>query len=127
MKRRMPVVSPLLLFLVFLAGLGTDMATKRPSMARGNCLPSSEGQSASVTGTILMKEQRVGEFLTRRPVLWFLFHFNAGAGVGSCLALDGVKGIAVTIVMGLVALGAGFGLRQSPVRESARAHTIALC
>ncbi|NMI59471.1 hypothetical protein HEP83_29120 [Streptomyces sp. RLA2-12] len=52
-------------------------------------------------------------FLSSRPVLWFLFLFNGVVAVAAGFALDGVQGITAAAGMGLVSLGAGFGLLQS--------------
>ncbi|WP_329366557.1 hypothetical protein [Streptomyces sp. NBC_01483] len=51
--------------------------------------------------------------LSSRPVLWFLFLFNGVVATAAGCALDGVQGITAAAGMGLVSLGAGFGLLQS--------------
>jgi hypothetical protein len=45
-----------------------------------------------------------------RPVLWFLFLFNLLVALVAGLTLDGSQGIATSVGMGVVALGAGAGL-----------------
>ncbi|WP_256726890.1 hypothetical protein [Streptomyces acidiscabies] len=65
------------------------------------------------------KKPSIKAFLSKRPVLWFLFLFNAVVAVVSYLTMDGAQGIATAVGMGLVALGAGGGLitgRRKPVR-----------
>nr|QIZ01771.1 hypothetical protein HEP87_27080 [Streptomyces sp. S1D4-11] len=57
-------------------------------------------------------------FLSSRPVLWFLFLFNAGVAAAAGFVLDGVQGITAAAGMGLVSLGAGFGLLQSRKTKS---------
>lgn len=48
--------------------------------------------------------------LSRPPVLWFLFLFNAAVAVAAYFLVDGTQGLATSIGMGVVALGAGLGL-----------------
>ena len=48
--------------------------------------------------------------LSSRPVLWFLFLFNLIVAVAAGFAIDGVQGIATTVGMGVVSLGAGVAL-----------------
>ncbi|MFD5631881.1 MULTISPECIES: hypothetical protein [unclassified Streptomyces] len=50
--------------------------------------------------------------LSSRPVLWFLFLFNLVVASAAPFVLDGAQGIATSIGMGVVALGAGLGLRK---------------
>ena len=120
MKRQMSVFSLLLLFFVFMAGIAASIAAGEASDGTEKLLITVSGMVvAFVTSTILIRQQRVRDFLASRPVLWFLFLFNAGVAVGCYFALDGVKGIAVAAVMGLVSVGAGTGLLRSPQRITA--------
>jgi ABC-type sugar transport system substrate-binding protein len=51
--------------------------------------------------------------LNRKPVLWFLFLFNAAIAIaagGSSLHLHGSQQLITAAGMGMVALGAGAGL-----------------
>ncbi|MEV0175833.1 hypothetical protein AB0I00_32560 [Streptomyces sp. NPDC050803] len=53
--------------------------------------------------------------LASRPVLWFLFLFNAAVAAFSVVAVDGAQGVMTAAGMGAVALGAGLGLlRKRP-------------
>ncbi|MFD3588281.1 hypothetical protein [Streptomyces sp. NPDC058683] len=122
MKKQMSVFSLLLLFFVFMAGIGASIAAGQVFEGREKQLVTVGGMViAFVTSTILMKQQRVRDFLGSRPVLWFLFLFNAGVATGCYFLLDGVKGIAAAAGMGLVSLGAGAGLLKSPRKKPAHA------
>lgn len=48
--------------------------------------------------------------LSSRPVLWFLFLFNLVVAVAAPFVVDGAQGIATSVGMGVVALGAAVGL-----------------
>ncbi|MDF3141445.1 MULTISPECIES: hypothetical protein [unclassified Streptomyces] len=48
--------------------------------------------------------------LSSRPVLWFLFLFNAVVAAAAPFAVDGAQGIATGVGMGVVSLGAGSAL-----------------
>ncbi|OIK02801.1 hypothetical protein BIV23_24265 [Streptomyces monashensis] len=52
-------------------------------------------------------------FLSARPVLWFLFLFNGAVAALRAVAVDGAQGVMAAVGMGLVSLGAGFGLVPS--------------
>ncbi|MER7687162.1 hypothetical protein [Streptomyces sp. NPDC097610] len=118
----MSVFSLLLLFFVFTAGIGASiLAGEAFEGAQKNLVSAGGMVVALVTSTILMKQQRVRDFVASRPVLWFLFLFNAAVATACYFALDGVKGIAVAAVMGLISLGAGAGVLKSPKKRSA--HT----
>ncbi|MFE6820969.1 hypothetical protein [Streptomyces sp. NPDC057690] len=118
----MSTSSLLLLFLVFTAGIGTCAFAGAVFEGTPKNLVSVGGVAvAAVTSTILMKQQRVRDFVASRPVLWFLFLFNAAVAAGCGFALDGVKGIAIAAVMGFISLGAGAGLLKSPKKKSAHA------
>lgn len=122
MKKQMSVFSLLVLFFVFMAGIGASIAAGEVfEGAEKNLVLGSGTLVAFVTSTILMKQQRVRDFLGSRPVLWFLFLFNAGVAAGCYFLLDGTKGIAAAVGMGLVSLGAGSGLLRSPKKKPANA------
>ncbi|MFF3577687.1 hypothetical protein [Streptomyces mirabilis] len=122
MKKQMSVFSLLLLFFVFMAGISASIAAGQVFKGTEKQLVTVGGMViAFVTSTLLMKQQRVRDFLGSRPVLWFLFLFNAGVATGCYFLLDGVKGIAATAGMGLVSLGAGAGLLKSPRKKPAHA------
>jgi hypothetical protein len=57
------------------------------------------------------------KFLSSKPVLWFLFLFNAGVAAVAPFAVDGAQGIATAVGMGVVALGAGSGLLKARSAE----------
>lgn len=48
--------------------------------------------------------------LSSRPVLWFLFLFNAVVAAAAPFVVDGAQSIATGVGMGAVSLGAGFAL-----------------
>jgi hypothetical protein len=50
--------------------------------------------------------------LSSRPVLRFLFLFNLVVALAAPFVVHGSQGIATSIGMGVVALGAGLGLRK---------------
>lgn len=56
--------------------------------------------------------------LSSRPVLWFLFLFNAVVAAAAPFVVDGTQGMMTAVGMGVVSLGAGAGLargrRQGP-------------
>ncbi|MFE6820948.1 hypothetical protein [Streptomyces sp. NPDC057690] len=122
MKKQMSVSSLFLLFFVFTAGIGV-------SVFAGSAFEGAEKSSVSAGGmvvalvasTILMRQQRMKDFVASRPVLWFLFLFNAVVAALCSVALDGVKGVAIGTVMGLVSLGAGIGLVKNPKKNCAPA------
>lgn len=48
--------------------------------------------------------------LPSRPVLWFLFLFNLTVAIAAPFVIDNSQGLATSIGMGVVTLGAGVGL-----------------
>ncbi|MFI6341251.1 hypothetical protein [Streptomyces sp. NPDC050535] len=58
--------------------------------------------------------------LSSRPVLWFLFLFNLVVALAAPFVVDGAQGIATSIGMGVVSLGAGLGLRKGGGRQQAQ-------
>ncbi|SOD84882.1 hypothetical protein [Streptomyces sp. Ag109_G2-15] len=48
--------------------------------------------------------------LNSKPVLWFLFLFNAVVAVAAPFVADGAQGVATAVGMGVVSAGAGVGL-----------------
>lgn len=58
--------------------------------------------------------------LSSKPVLWFLFLFNAVVAAVAPFVVDGAQGVATAVGMGVVSLGAGVSLIQGR-REAGRA------
>lgn len=56
--------------------------------------------------------------LSSRPVLWFLFLFNLTVALAAPLIDDSAKGIATSLGMAVVSVGAGLGLLKGR-RQSA--------
>jgi hypothetical protein len=86
-----------------------------------------KSQLTSTSQIPARKESHMKSLLTARPVLWFLFLFNAAVAVAVGVAghhlylhghtLAGSQQIATAAGMGIVALGAGIGLlRRRPVQ-----------
>jgi hypothetical protein len=84
-----------------------------------------KSQLTSTSQLPARKESLMKSLLTARPVLWFLFLFNAAVAVAVGVAghhlhghtLAGSQQIATAAGMGIVALGAGIGLlRRRPVQ-----------
>lgn len=69
-----------------------------------------------VGGSLLARREPIKSFLASKPVLWFLFLFNVGAGVLAYLFVGGTHGLLAAIGLGVVGLGAGSALvfRRSP-------------
>ncbi|MFE5816323.1 hypothetical protein [Streptomyces sp. NPDC056479] len=59
--------------------------------------------------------------LSSRPVLWFLFLFNAVVAVAAPFVVDGGQGIVTAVGMGVVSLGAGVELVRGRGRGKAAA------
>ncbi|KPI05836.1 hypothetical protein OK074_4326 [Actinobacteria bacterium OK074] len=57
--------------------------------------------------------------LSSKPALWFLFTFNLAVAAVAPFAVDGAQGIMTAVGMGVVSLGAGFGLLKSRTAERA--------
>jgi hypothetical protein len=60
----------------------------------------------------------VKSLLSSRPVLWFLFLFNLLVALVTGLAMHGAQGTATSVVMGVVALGAGAGLYRGRAQRT---------
>lgn len=58
-------------------------------------------------------------FLSSRPVLWFLFLFNLAVAAVAPFVVDGTQGVMTAVGMGVVSLGAGVSL----VRDRDRSDT----
>ncbi len=79
-----------------------------------------KSQLTSASQLPARKESLMKSLITARPVLWFLFLFNAAVAVAAGAAghhlhihgqtLHGAQQIATAAGMGIVALGAGIGL-----------------
>jgi hypothetical protein len=65
---------------------------------------------ALVAGSRVARREPVKSFLSARPVLWFLFLFNGAVAAFCAVAVGGAQGVMAAVGMGLVSLGAGFGL-----------------
>jgi len=80
----------------------------------------SQPTARSISQLSTRKEKLMKSLIPARPVLWFLFLFNAAVAVAIGAAgqrlhihgqtLHGTQQIATAAGMGIVALGAGFGL-----------------
>lgn len=140
MKRLTSLLTAMLLWIAFIAGLVAAIATglvvtlaSRYVVIGGDPLVIDGSRRqwlsyggiavALVAGTLLARREPLKSFLASRPVLWFLFLFNGAVAVIAYFALDGVKGIATAAGMGVVSLGAGGGLlkrTKSPAGEQVR-------
>ncbi|MGW4994748.1 hypothetical protein ACWEQ3_45350 [Streptomyces mirabilis] len=108
------LLSSIVLWSLFLVGLSATVAS-------GAVLDGTQKDVATYGGIALSllassriaKKDPIKSFLSSRPVLWFLFLFNGVVAAAAGFALDGVQGITAAAGMGLVSLGAGFGLLQS--------------
>ncbi|MCK9929640.1 hypothetical protein MXD62_21115 [Frankia sp. Mgl5] len=67
-----------------------------------------------VAGSFLAKREPLKSILASRKVQWFLFLFNGVVAVAAYFYVGGAKGIGAAVGMGLVSLGAGFGLLKRP-------------
>ncbi|XES00672.1 hypothetical protein HEP87_60520 [Streptomyces sp. S1D4-11] len=113
------LLSSIVLWSLFLVGLSATVAS-------GAVLDGTQKDVATygaialslVAGSRIAKKEPIKSFLSSRPVLWFLFLFNAGVAAAAGFVLDGVQGITAAAGMGLVSLGAGFGLLQSRKTKS---------
>ena len=59
------------------------------------------------------------KLLSSRPVLWFLFLFNLIVALAAPLIVDGAQGIATSIGMAVVSIGAGIGLLRGRSERTA--------
>ncbi|MFF1318008.1 MULTISPECIES: hypothetical protein [Streptomyces] len=59
--------------------------------------------------------------LSSRPVLWFLFLFNAVVAATAPFVVDGTQGVLTAAGMGVVSLGAGVELVRGRGRRKAAA------
>ena len=74
-----------------------------------------------VFGTMVLRKEPIKSWLATRPVLWFLFLFNAAVAVGAGMFVHGAQGVGTAIGMGLVSIGAGTGLLRSRPAQTQRA------
>jgi hypothetical protein len=55
----------------------------------------------------------VKSMLASKPVLWFLFLFNAVVAAVAPFVVDGTQGVMTAVGMGVVSAGAGVSLLRS--------------
>ncbi|MEV7425383.1 MULTISPECIES: hypothetical protein [unclassified Streptomyces] len=58
--------------------------------------------------------------LSSKPVLWFLFLFNLVVAAVAPFVVDGAQGVATSVGMGVVSLGAGVSLLRGSDRRNGR-------
>jgi hypothetical protein len=106
------LLSPLLIWLLFLAGLvGCAGARFVLHGAQHQHLVTLAGVGLSlVTGSLVARREPLRSWLRTRPVLWFLFLFNLGVALAVSFLVHGTQGIMAAVGLGVVALGAGVGL-----------------
>ncbi|MCX4610219.1 hypothetical protein [Streptomyces mirabilis] len=108
------LLSSIVLWSLFLVGLSATVASGSVLDGTQKDVATYGGITLSLlAGSRIAKKDPIKSFLSSRPVLWFLFLFNGVVAVAAGFALDGVQGITAAAGMGLVSLGAGFGLLQS--------------
>ncbi|GHD79036.1 hypothetical protein GCM10010317_099180 [Streptomyces mirabilis] len=108
------LLSSIVLWSLFLVGLSATVASGAVLDGTQKDVATYCGIALSlVAGSRIAKKDPIKSFLSSRPVLWFLFLFNGVVAAAAGFALDGVQGITAAAGMGLVSLGAGFGLLQS--------------
>lgn len=62
--------------------------------------------------------------LSSRPVLWFLFLFNAAVAAAAPFVVDGTQGIMTAVGMGVVSFGAGVELVRGRGRGRRKAAAV---
>ncbi|KAF5996185.1 hypothetical protein [Streptomyces sp. WAC00263] len=108
------LLSSIVLWSLFLVGLSATVASGSVLDGTQKDVATYGGIALSLlAGSRIAKKDPIKSFLSSRPVLWFLFLFNGVVAAAAGFALDGVQGITAAAGMGLVSLGAGFGLLQS--------------
>ncbi|MER5907664.1 hypothetical protein ABT150_47835 [Streptomyces mirabilis] len=108
------LLSSIVLWSLFLVGLSATVASGAVLDGTQKDVATYGGIALSlVAGSRIAKKDPIKSFLSSPPVLWFLFLFNGVVAAGAAFALDGVQGITAAAGMGLVSLGAGFGLLQN--------------
>ena len=104
-------IANLLLWSFFVAGLVASTASGALLDGKEKSIATYAGIAVSmVAGSRIAKKPRIKAFLSKPSVLWFLFLFNGGVAAVCYFTMDGVKGIATAVGMGLVSLGAAGGL-----------------
>ena len=117
------LVANLLLWSFFVGGLAASTASGAVLDGTAKTAATFAGIAVSLlTGSRIAKKPKIKAFLSKPSTLWFLFLFNGGVAVASYFAVDGVKGIATAVGMGLVALGAAGGLLASRREQAAGAR-----
>ncbi|MFD8213735.1 hypothetical protein ACFV2U_08425 [Streptomyces sp. NPDC059697] len=113
------LLSSIVLWSLFLVGLSATVASGAVLDGTRKDVATYGGIALSlVAGSRIAKKEPIKSFLSSRPVLWFLFLFNGVVAGAAGFVLDGVQGITAAAGMGLVSLGAGFGLLQSRKTKS---------
>lgn len=106
-------LSSIVLWSLFLVGLSATVTSGAVLDGTQKNVATYGGIALSLlAGSRIAKKEPIKSFLSSRPVLWFPFLFNGVVAAVAGFALDGVQGITSAAGMGLVSLGAGFGLLQ---------------
>ncbi|MBR7833116.1 hypothetical protein KDL01_07565 [Actinospica durhamensis] len=104
-------ISSILQWLGFAAGMAATVGAGSVLDGTGKQAATFGGILLSLAaGTALAKRDPIKSFLRRRSTLWFLFVFNLLVAVSAGFALEGAQGITAVVGMGVVSLGAAFGL-----------------
>jgi hypothetical protein len=104
-------VADLILWQLFVGGLAVSVgAGAMLDGTQKDLATAVGGVVALITGSRIAKKPKIKAFLSRPGTLWFLFLFNGATASAMYFAMDGVKGIIASAMMGLVALGALGGI-----------------
>ena len=115
-NRIKPLLSPLLIWPLFLTGLIACVGVRFivPGAQHQHLLTLAGVGLSLITGSLVTRREPLKSWLRTRPVLWFLFLFNLGAAVTVTFLMHGTQGIMAAVGLGVVALGAGAGLLRRP-------------
>jgi hypothetical protein len=119
-KRVTSLFSSLMLWTLFIAGLSACVGAGPLYHLHGTHqhLATYGGIALSlVAGTRVMRKEPLRSWLATRPVLWFLFLFNLTVAVAVCFLVHGAQGIMAAVGLGVVSLGAGFGLLRGRAKQ----------
>ncbi|MGY1496632.1 hypothetical protein ACW4TU_08435 [Streptomyces sp. QTS52] len=115
-------ITNLLLWSLFLGGLTASTASGAVLDGTQKNVATYAGIAVSLlTGARIARKPKIKAFLSKPSTLWFLFLFNGGVAAFCYFTMDGVKGIATAVGMGLVSLGAAGGLVSSRKERTAPA------